>query len=120
MASQSRSDLVDNIEVVVVLHGTFAESSQWWQPGGSFTQKLDDYLSSSGSHARCWSINHPPFSWSGENSEVSRIIASYELSEYIISLENDASVKKYHVVAHSHGGNVALRSLQHIKWLSKE
>ena len=90
--------------------------------GGSFCELLDEALASRASSARCW--NHalameqplalwmPTFSWSGENSEVARRTGARALAEQLERLEKNPGVERYHLVAHSHGGNVVLRALR--------
>jgi pimeloyl-ACP methyl ester carboxylesterase len=102
---------------IVVVHGTYASASDWWSRSGSFVNQLDDDLKKKHCSARCWQNSSEPFSWSGENSELARMTASHELESYLLDLENDEAIEKYHVVAHSHGGNVALRALMQIGYL---
>ena len=105
---------------VVVVHGTFANppkqdrpATYWWEPGGRFCRDLDAALQRGGLHARCWAgLENKPFSWTGENLEVARRAAARHLTQYLQALENDPAVRRYHVVAHSHGGQVARLALR--------
>src|ERR1700719_1207703 len=92
-------------EIVVVVHGTFAENAAWWQPEGTFCRLLDAKLARLGSEARCWSAGHPHFRWSGLNSETARREASFRLAQYLAELSLRTNGAKIHLVAHSHGGN---------------
>jgi hypothetical protein len=103
------------MEPVIVIHGTFANEATWWRPEGSFCRLLDTQLKQKGSEARCWdSIPSAEaiseFGWSGLNSEASRTHAAKLLSTKIQSLSQRPHIKKIHFVAHSHGGNVLLKS----------
>src|SRR6266446_6680756 len=114
-----------------------AKQSQWWQPGSSFCKSLDGLLAASGSRARCWShletglpfntgppnrrrfVRQDPttrrsgaeFHWSGNNSEVARRNAAVELRAYLRALEMEPRLDRYHLLAHSHGGNVVAHAL---------
>ena len=103
------------MEPVIVIHGTFANGATWWRPDGDFCRLLDNELRQSGSDARCWdsipakeAISE--FGWSGLNSEASRSHAAELLSKKIASLSQRPFIEKIHFVAHSHGGNVLLKS----------
>jgi hypothetical protein len=123
-------------ETILIIHGTFARrppnsSSNehrekiWWEKGGSFCEKLDTALQTAGHPARCWWHLKSPsvwdkevpqalrteFSWSGANSEVARQEAGQALAEYIAELDYQ-KVGRYHIVCHSHGGNVLLHALR--------
>ena len=125
----------ESFEVVLVVHGTFANPKDppasdlptWWQPGGSFPKALDAALERHGSPARChhWVLDllesyrslegrrFPPWrSWSGENSEVERRRAAYALAEHLRQLQREQAIRRIHLVAHSHGGNVVRRALR--------
>jgi len=90
--------------VVILVHGTFAaskdnEGKAWWQMGGS----LCDVLKTQGG------FDYLPFHWSGANLESARRDAARALIGIIDDLEEQA--RRYHLVAHSHGGNVVWRAL---------
>lgn len=54
------------------------------------------------------------FPWSGRNSHARRIQAGEQLATLIDSLRKDPSDQVF-IIAHSHGGNVALYSLKHVE-----
>jgi hypothetical protein len=110
---------------VIVVHGTWAAPRsgkvRWHQPcdtvaaAGHFTTRLDAELEKRGSPARCWahcSDAHPPFHWSGDNSWIERTHAAVSLAEEIARLKNAGWL--CHLVAHSHGGNVAVEALAQV------
>lgn len=104
-------------QTVILVHGSFAGpkegSLQWWQPGSEFCQELDKRLEALGSNARTWknlADDMPIYSWSGNNSWADRYIAAKSRSEYLLRLHENRW--DFHVIAHSHGGNVLLQALQ--------
>jgi pimeloyl-ACP methyl ester carboxylesterase len=109
-------------ETVLLIHGTFANKvvspPAWWHPGSDFCHKLDLSLSQQGSPARCWahigSSTNPTnvFAWTGGNLESERHIGGDSLAKEILDLETNYDVSRYHIVAHSHGGNVVLHALR--------
>ncbi len=117
----------DPVETVLVIHGTFAnaphtaEALQWWKPDGAFCATLDRELAALGMRVRCWRHltlvggldvpKHWVFSWSGENSEIARRYAGRMLSRTLGDLEKDPRISRYHIVCHSHGGNVLMHAL---------
>lgn len=96
-------------ETVIIVHGTFAAPEPgertWYQPGDDFVAHLDAALAQRGSTARCWShlSGQPPFSWSGENNWLERTRAAADLIAHVDKL---APGQIFHLVGHSHGGNV--------------
>jgi pimeloyl-ACP methyl ester carboxylesterase len=122
-------------ETIILVHGTFADPGpdplmkQWWQKGSEFCAALDSLLADSHSPARCWShvsgigtfpfgsemesigLFLPEFSWSGANSEAARRMAGARLADYLEALEKDTELDRYHIIAHSHGGNVVQHAL---------
>jgi len=108
------------LEPVLLVHGTFANSLQpervhWWQPGSDYARELDTLLLLADSKARCWShlaATDAPFAWSGANTESARKAAGRALAADIAALEADPRISRYHLVAHSHGGNVVVNAMR--------
>jgi hypothetical protein len=110
-------------ETVILVHGTWANSASasppWWDPSSEFVKNLDAALAARGSIARCWApqpfeIERPKvFAWSGENSQSKRQAASVALAELLSWWEGTENFR-YHIVAHSHGGNVVLGALDEL------
>ena len=106
---------------IVLLHGTWAEPSsseqlRWYQPGRQFAVKLDAALKQLGVSATCWAhIDEGKhlFQWSGKNSWIDRAIGASALASYIDKLQKEGWI--VHLIAHSHGGNVALEALPKIR-----
>lgn len=109
------------IETVLLVHGTFAnqrrpEVPDWWCPGSTFCHSLDDILKAANSAARCWAnlAGGQPFAWTGLNTESARRIAGGALNHELTALEADPRIRRYHLVAHSHGGNVVAQALRQL------
>jgi hypothetical protein len=99
---------------VLLIHGTYAaldpKRIQWYEPGSDFCRALDNVLEMLNVKARCWAgmnAHAAPFRWSGENDWLSRHEAAGRLHDLIRSFNGHC-----HIVAHSHGGNVALEAIQ--------
>ena len=120
------------IEPVLLIHGTFANQRSddgridWWHPNSDFCRELDALLAKEACPARCWAqIGQAdaqgdsetasvrlPFAWSGANSELDRRSAGSALGAKLAAIESDPRVRRYHLVGHSHGGNVILHALR--------
>jgi pimeloyl-ACP methyl ester carboxylesterase len=116
-------------EPVLLIHGTFANKFEagkldWWQPGSTFCSELDAALASQGSAARCLKKRggerFAPFAWTGENLESARRGGARALAEVIAQLERDPNVRRYHLIAHSHGGNVVSLAMQELEQLPRK
>lgn len=142
MPGTSRATANGQRETILIIHGTFAnpntlkeqkiQQQMWWKRGGKFCEQLDKVLAVNGCAARCWAhldfdflaprsfvarhrVYYTTFSWSGDNSEVARRIGAKELAEQLSMLERDPRVRRYHLIAHSHGGNVVRRAMRLIR-----
>jgi hypothetical protein len=109
---------------IILVHGTWGRGfcakrrevslyppnkRRWFEEGSQFRTGLDAGLKSA---SLDWPIR--PFLWSGANSVYARDCAARELSDQLTKdLHGDPDAKAV-IVAHSHGGNVALRALQHL------
>jgi len=96
---------------VIFVHGTFATSDddvgdKWWQRGSQFWKAISVNLCDQvalGEEGRL-------FRWTGENSERARRTAAFDLFwRVLLPLEEQAI--DYHLVGHSHGGNVIRKAL---------
>jgi len=86
--------------VVTLVHGTFARGAEWTQLDSKFSIDLLHNL-------RCRAVV-TRFDWSGRNNLWDRAKAAEELSDFVDALRAIYPDAKQYVVAHSHGGNVAL------------
>jgi hypothetical protein len=82
----------------------------WFEHGSPFLNSLDSILTDRGIPHR---LN--AFLWSGSNSVFARDKAASDLAEHLV-LEHAANPNATQlIIAHSHGGNVALRALYHLQ-----
>ena len=98
MASQHNSTPSQiNADLTIIVHGTFAATSTWWQPGSNFWSHINNFTQNvySGSN---------PFYWTGNNNHKDRVIGSQNL----ISWCKKHPFKEIDIIAHSHGGNVCM------------
>ena len=114
-------------ETIIIVHGTWAApnggSVKWYQPGRDmatagqgFVAKLDLALEKRGSPARCWAHCQDTssiFCWSGHNAWIDRVHASTELASSVNRLQSEGW--RVHIIAHSHGGGVAVDALPALK-----
>lgn len=86
----------------LLVHGTFARNSDWWQPGGDFHEYLRDEVRPDlyGGSDR--------FDWSGGWSDGARSLAATQLRAWV-ALKGFAGLSLF---THSHGGSVAMLASQ--------
>ena len=83
--------------------------SLWFADGSEFRNRLTAALSKRG-----LSVRISPSLWSGANSVRERDKAAHKLVEHIRAKQSDYPGSTQVVIAHSHGGNVALRALDQL------
>lgn len=105
-------------EPVLFIHGTFANKAvptesptPWWVPGSQFANDLQAALIRHQSTARPIAPDDV-FAWTGNNSESDRRAAAKQLAARLSAMDSDPAIRRYHLIAHSHGGNVATRALE--------
>jgi pimeloyl-ACP methyl ester carboxylesterase len=91
----------------VLVHGTFARDAAWTKSDSSMAEAIRSGL------GEPWQTTH--FNWSGENSYQGRETASDELAKVLEALVSESEQSQVVVIAHSHGGNVAMRALKKMK-----
>jgi hypothetical protein len=89
--------------VLILVHGTFAPSAPWTQDGSALRSVLA---------ARIPDAQFETFEWSGQNSHHERLAAGQALGKLVVELCSGHSDTKCFILAHSHGGNVALYALK--------
>lgn len=99
--------------VVTLVHGTFARGTAWTQDGSTLRKTIADAIGAD-DHGAPPDLTFDVFEWSGRNSHKARIIAGRELAEHIRSLRTRHPHCRHLIVAHSHGGNVALLAHKHL------
>jgi hypothetical protein len=88
---------------VTLVHGTFARDAGWVQPDAPLSAHLRKVLGEAGEGAHVVLFN-----WSGGNSVFARAKAARDLVLHLEALQDHYPEARHYVVAHSHGGNVAL------------
>ena len=84
-------------DTTMLIHGTWAQNSPWWQPGGDF----HSYILRS---VRPDLYSQPDrFGWSGGYSDAARALAATDLGTWVQN-HNEQGLD---LITHSHGGNVA-------------
>lgn len=94
----------------MTVHGTndaerSDEGARWWQRSSTFTTRLAEELARLGLTA----ADIIPVHWSGANSDFDRLLGAAKLAAEIARQER--SGVPYAIIAHSHGGNVAMEAL---------
>jgi pimeloyl-ACP methyl ester carboxylesterase len=95
---------VSRRRVLILVHGTFARQTEWVQETSFLAQYLINNASVSTDLCR--------FEWSGKNSHGDRLEAGKELCDYIKNIAAQNHGAEIFVIAHSHGGTVALYALK--------
>ena len=93
-----------SIVTILLVHGTFAREAAWTREGSLMYAALS---------RRFPEARLERFEWSGANSVLERGDASMALRTDLISRINNG--QRVYVVAHSHGGNVALNAITHLE-----
>lgn len=113
--------------VTIIVHGTFAAQAEWWRlgTGQTFADRLEQALSEHGMMGTVWhpilhaGLSYDDFSWSGENTHQARRAAGLKLARSLDELAQCLAASPddplfVNMVAHSHGGNVALEAIRHL------
>jgi hypothetical protein len=91
--------------VVVLVHGTFANDAAWTKLGSALRTSLE----------RAVTVVHmEPFEWGGANRDSGRLAGGHSLATRLADLRVAHPNARQCLVAHSHGGNVALYSLKEL------
>ena len=91
--------------VITLVHGTFARGADWVQEGSFLRKQLMLDL-------RGHSVSFCSFEWSGRNNFKARSVAAKQLERHLADAIRARPNAKHVIVAHSHGGNVALYALR--------
>lgn len=90
------------LTVVTLVHGTFATEAAWTRDDSAMRTAWPG----AGDH-----VSFSVFNWSGDNSHLARLAAAEQLREHLRTVIDAAPAADHVIVAHSHGGNVALAAL---------
>lgn len=104
-------DTAPDPEVLVTLvHGTklklIGDPRRWLEEDSQFRQSFNAHAAKNNLSAKVETFN-----WSGANSVFKRLEASSSLAKHLNVLTKKYPNAKQVVIAHSHGGNVALKAL---------
>jgi pimeloyl-ACP methyl ester carboxylesterase len=88
---------------ITLIHGTFAPNARWTWDDSSLCRHLTDRLGPSTRFFR--------FNWSGRNDHEARLEAGKSLRKFLRARLAELPDYRHTIVAHSHGGNVALYGL---------
>lgn len=108
--------------VVTLVHGTWGRglfpkddhkgAPRWFEAGSRFMNNLEVSFKGLSADADC---QVEVFRWSGNNSIKERDAAARQLARTLEEQHARDSDCRQLVVAHSHGGNVTLRAIRHLK-----
>ncbi len=87
----------------VIIHGTASRGARWTLPNSKIRRRLERHFDRRGRTVS--------FEWSGTNSNAARLTAGEELARRISELYEEFHAPIY-LVAHSHGGNIALYAMR--------
>jgi len=90
---------------VTLIHGTYAAGAPWVEAGSAMRLALE---ASEGAPCLFGS-----FGWSGDNNLFARILATHELIAHLRAIHLKHPGIKHILIAHSHGGNIALQAAHH-------
>ncbi len=90
---------------IVNIHGTFASDADWPKRGSTFDSGLRMRLPNA-------EVATEAFTWSGGNSHADRLSAAQSLRRLILELKRKYEGYEITLIAHSHGGNVALYAMR--------
>jgi len=88
-------------KMTIIIHGTWAATSEWWQKGGNFWEYVNGITGDV-------YAGDTPFSWSGANKHEDRVKGAHELMEWV----SKNPTAELDIITHSHGGNVSLLASQ--------
>ena len=91
--------------VLTLVHGTCASTTGWVAPGSFLRRELEHRLAPA-------DVRFREFAWTGRNTHAARTDAGARLAEFIRSGHAQYPDARHFVVAHSHGGNVALYAMR--------
>lgn len=103
---QPRRTFIEGQRVVTLIHGTFCPNAPWTQLDSEFSNWLREHLAG---------VIVRRFQWTGKNHPRGRTLAALEL---LLDLEKVADLfpgHEHYLVAHSHGGSVALECLKYVE-----
>lgn len=89
--------------VITLVHGTWAGTRGWVATGSFLRRELQE---------RFPDVTFRAFQWAGTNTHAARTAAGTRLAQFIRDGSAQHPHAQHFIVAHSHGGNVALYAMQ--------
>lgn len=86
----------------LLVHGTFARTFRWWQPGGAFHEYLRSEV------RRDLYSADDRFHWSGGYSRAARALGARDLRAWV----DERDLQGLDLFTHSHGGNLSMLATQ--------
>jgi hypothetical protein len=129
MGDAMSDDGVDRVYTIVV-HGTRLGRSKgdWWKRislldtpfCNNLSRKLQEYGVPFAVWQNCEDFGMDEFEWSGDNDHHARLNAGKDLAHYLNKIQDHVKQScgcrpVFNLLGHSHGGNVILASLAHLK-----
>jgi pimeloyl-ACP methyl ester carboxylesterase len=96
--------------IVTLIHGTWARGARWTEDTSPLAISLKERI-----HGE---VQIEPFEWSGRNLHFSRRRGAAKLRAHIVSVGTKFPQDRHFLIAHSHGGTVALYALVEPELLS--
>ncbi len=87
----------------VIIHGTASRTARWIRPDSRIRRRLERHFGRRGKTIS--------FEWTGANTDAARLTAGTELGRRILELDGEFGAPIY-LVAHSHGGNIAMYAMR--------
>jgi hypothetical protein len=99
--------------VLTLVHGTWADTKGWVAPGSFLRRELERRLTRAGESPREGvNVVFREFAWAGTNTHAARTEAGARLADFILAGSAQHPAARHIIIAHSHGGNVALYAMR--------
>ena len=109
--------------VLTLVHGTWADTKGWVAPGSFLRRELERRLATDGTPKGAPYVQSPnvregvnvvfrEFAWAGTNTHAARTEAGARLADFILAGYAQHPAARHIIIAHSHGGNVALYAMR--------
>ena len=95
-------------EVWILIHGTFGSQGAWYQKDGEFYESLKKGAYNKGKLKKICA-----YTWSGRLKPAERFNAALDFLDFLTN--NTVPTDTINIIAHSHGGNVAIMASQLFK-----
>lgn len=95
--------------LITLVNGTFAKNAPWTREGSDFCKRITEEFEKQNNKVDIYQ-----FSWDGRNSNFVRGKESERFSQILKDQITNHPNKKKVIIAHSHGGNVAMYALKNL------